>query len=919
MNGLLYLACERVTTSCVGKQFLRDMINLDSPQEGNYNIGEFYSEESFAQLVKRCSKKVSSSQDAFFELCGEWAFFLLLQNRRNKKLLDGTVRDYISFIKDVDSMFFSTSRFQVENVDHTKLVISLRLPYTNFLPLLHGFLKEYFIYRQQDVNSELNTETLIFSWPVDMYHSVDIMPSSAGGGAESVLQDFISLEEYYWFTFDRNLQITNMGEKLGVLSDDPEETRLLKNFKFIHPSTDDDGITFSILKLYCGIQKDIVIRHSSSKLLCFKGHFYPNHTNNEILFCGAYIESLKSSSSVSNEEALNTAQNSPGKGGWEEELANTNEKLKVLTKRVRDQQKRLSILEKEKLFSSLETPGKFWGLSTIGKKSASNNPSREDFFATPPSPTISPVQSKGDEAASPKSAPKLRNFFSKQKRGSSNSLYHTSTGNLNSHRETQNIAAREQVGTELNLNEIKEDKKDKFQQPTSPKPPKSDKKDKKNSKAEEAILKGNSIIEKPLTPILKTPSTNPENKGKSLIGGNSLEKKNKKSRPKSVTMVTGFSGKSKGAVSSDTIAPLAEPTPAPAPRSAVNWAIDLQDLKFENMLGSGAFGEVWRAKYMNQDVAVKMLKKDVDWFATGSSSDSENSSDKINKPVSSEQDLEEQALSCLQKEFRILNMLQHDNIVHFYGGRMNVASNLATCSLNTGNLSTPNKSLLVQEYCERGNLKQFLNSEEGKTLSWEDKVKLTLDIARGLQYLHEFTPAILHRDLKDLNVLITHTGKNYTLSKETSSTSLSPNMSDGGKGGSAPTTPTMEFGLIAKLCDFGGSKDTSLNTTMGYEAGSLQWMAPEVFEGEKRTKASDIYGMGLIMWFMVAARTPWGDGAGLLMVTKSVCHGKRPEMSKEEFGGVPEEYQKLMEQCWTHIPSDRPTAAQVVSRLEQIV
>ena len=57
---------------------------------------------------------------------------------------------------------------------------------------------------------------------------------------------------------------------------------------------------------------------------------------------------------------------------------------------------------------------------------------------------------------------------------------------------------------------------------------------------------------------------------------------------------------------------------------------------------------------------------------------------------------------------------------------------------------------IVTEFCNGGTLFSLLHEKKNISLSWNQRVKICLDIARGMQFLHTHNPPIIHRDLKSL-------------------------------------------------------------------------------------------------------------------------------------------------------------------------
>jgi len=129
-----------------------------------------------------------------------------------------------------------------------------------------------------------------------------------------------------------------------------------------------------------------------------------------------------------------------------------------------------------------------------------------------------------------------------------------------------------------------------------------------------------------------------------------------------------------------------------------------------------------------------------------------------------------------------------------------------------------NNLYMVQDYVEGQTLKEYVKAN-GK-MQTKKICHITSDLCDIVDYLHNQNPAIIYRDIKPSNIMITTSEK----------------------------VVLIDFG-ISKIYKSDKSQDTVC-------AGSNGYAAPEQYGLGKCCKQTDIYGIGMLVYFMVKGRSP---------------------------------------------------------------
>jgi serine/threonine protein kinase len=219
------------------------------------------------------------------------------------------------------------------------------------------------------------------------------------------------------------------------------------------------------------------------------------------------------------------------------------------------------------------------------------------------------------------------------------------------------------------------------------------------------------------------------------------------------------------------------------------------------------------------------------------------------------------------EEAKSMHKFQHPNIVRLYGV-----------------VSDGVENSLVMEWMNNGHLRQFLDSDPPPPM--HKRITLFRHICGGVKYLHQ--NKIIHCDLKPENIL---------LSDE-------------------------DHGIVAKITDFGLSKNrsgsTRVSSVAGIAAGTLAYQAPEIVCGRapfnRPSEKSDIYSLGVMFWEILSCAKPW-DLMVDIEIHTALLRNDRPNHFFPEQLDVDDECAKLIEECWHTDPSSRPTAVELYDRV----
>ncbi|KDQ13650.1 hypothetical protein BOTBODRAFT_84575, partial [Botryobasidium botryosum FD-172 SS1] len=259
---------------------------------------------------------------------------------------------------------------------------------------------------------------------------------------------------------------------------------------------------------------------------------------------------------------------------------------------------------------------------------------------------------------------------------------------------------------------------------------------------------------------------------------------------------------------------------------------------------SGGFGDCWEGVFLGQQrVAMKCLRGHGD---------------------------EDSMKKKLDREVRVWKNLRHPHILQFIG---------------LGILGST--TYMLSPWMDNGNVLEYLSKNTS-----EDRLRLLLHVALGIQYLHNFDPIVVHGDLKGSNIFVSSSGD----------------------------AVIADFGLSEMI--LAGAEQS--NSTTFYTAGSRRWQAPELIQAEtkaqaQRTTASDIFAFGRVMAELYTLQVPFAEVQNEAELIKKITARelpRRPKDSSVVARGFDDHLWALIKDCCRYEPGRRPSANVVVARLQ---
>lgn len=124
---------------------------------------------------------------------------------------------------------------------------------------------------------------------------------------------------------------------------------------------------------------------------------------------------------------------------------------------------------------------------------------------------------------------------------------------------------------------------------------------------------------------------------------------------------------------------------------------------------------------------------------------------------------------------------------------------------------------LVYEYVENGSLYSWLHEDKNEKLNWVRRLRIAIDIANGLLYIHEHTrPKVVHKDIKSSNILL-------------------------------------DSNMRAKIANFGLAK-SGINAITMHIVGTQGYISPEYLTDGVVSTKMDVFSFGVVLLELISGK-----------------------------------------------------------------